>query len=128
MPEGKKKIFWSMEEYCRQYQKRSLLFLITDLEVATIDVVAAIRKLKTFGHAIVVVAPFSPWFEIHELELSKTDKALAEAISEEMMLHVLDVKKSCKKLAVPIISVAPDDMLDVIVREYEDSKRHGRAE
>ena len=53
---------------------------------------------------------------------------LAEAIAEEMMLHVLTVKNDCKKLGVPIISVAPDDMFDVIVNEYQESKRVGKAD
>jgi uncharacterized protein (DUF58 family) len=127
-PQGQKKIYWSMEEFCRQYQKRSLVFLITDLEVAEKDVIASIRKLRTFGHIVIVISPFSPWFEIHELELTATDKALAEAISEEMIQHVLTIKKDAQKLAVPVISVAPDDMFNVIMSEYEEAKRKGKAE
>ncbi len=127
-PKGKKEIFWSMEEFSRQFDKRSLVFLITDLEIAQLDVLAAIRKLKSYGHALCVISPFSPWFEIHELELNSTDKALAEAISEEMMLHVLNIRKDARKLVVPVISVAPDDMFDVIMSEYQESKRVGKAE
>jgi uncharacterized protein (DUF58 family) len=127
-PKGTKQIYWSMEELCRQYTKRSLIFLITDLEVAQLDIIAAIRKLRTYGHAVVVIAPFSPWFEIHELELGAADKALAEAIAEEMMLHVVSVKKDGQKSAVPVISVAPDDMFDVIMNEYQEAKRIGKAD
>ncbi|MCF2141121.1 MAG: DUF58 domain-containing protein [Candidatus Lokiarchaeota archaeon] len=127
-PKGAKEIFWSMEEFSRNFDKRSLVFLITDLEVAGVDIIAAVRKLKSYGHAVVVVAPFSPWFEIHELELSYIDKALAEAISEEMMLHVLQVRKDCQKLLVPVISVAPDDMFDVIVNQYQNAKQKGKAD
>ena len=125
---GNKMIYWSMEEFCRQYTKRSLVFLITDLEVAQLDILSAIRKLRTYGHAVVVIAPFSPWFEIHELELGATDKALAEAIAEEMMLHILNVKNDCRKLGVPVISVAPDDMFDVIMNQYQEAKRVGKAD
>lgn len=127
-PSGKKEIFWSMEEFSRQYTKRSLIFLITDLEIAQLDVLSAIRKLKAYGHAVLIVSPFSPWFEIHELELTSTDKALAEAISEEMMLHILNVKNDCQKLAVPVISVAPDDFFEVCMQEYQEAKRVGRAD
>ncbi len=127
-PQGPKKIAWSMEKFARQYQKRSLIFLITDLEVAEKDIIAAIRKLRTYGHAVIVIAPFSPWFEIHELELTATDKALAEAISEEMIQHVLQVRKDCRPLNVPVISVAPDDMFNVIMGEYEEAKKKGKAE
>ncbi|MHA1584381.1 MAG: DUF58 domain-containing protein, partial [Promethearchaeota archaeon] len=127
-PKGPKEIFWSMEEFSRQFDKRSLVFLVTDLEIEQRDILAAIRKLKTYGHALVVIAPFSPWFEIHELELSATDKALAEAISEEMMLHITNVNKDCQKLGVHVISVAPDDIFDVIMNEYQEAKRVGRAD
>ena len=127
-PKGEKNIYWSMEEFTRTYHKRSLIFLISDLEVASKDIIAALRKLRTFGHIIILIAPFSPWFEIHELELTATDKALAEAISEEMMQHVLGVKKDAQKLMVPVISVAPDDMFNVIMNEYEEAKRKGKGE
>jgi uncharacterized protein (DUF58 family) len=127
-PKGDKRIYWSMEEFTRQYQKRSLIFLISDIEVAEKDITAALRKLRTFGHFVVLIAPFSPWFEIHELELTSTDKALAEAISEEMIQHVLEVKKAAQKLTVPVISVSPDDMFNVIMSEYEEAKRKGKAE
>jgi len=127
-PKGNKEIFWSIEEFSRNWDKRSLVFLITDLEVAGVDIVAAVKKLKSYGHAVVIVAPFSPWFEIHELELSPIDKALAEAISEEMMLHVLQIRKDCQKLLVPVISVAPDDMFEVIVNQYQEAKQKGKAD
>ena len=75
-----------------------------------------------------MIAPFSPWFEVHEVELGATEKALAEAISEEMMQHVLLVKKEVQALSVPVISVGPDDMFEVIMREYQEAKRVGKAE
>jgi uncharacterized protein (DUF58 family) len=127
-PRGEKNIYWSMEEFTRTYNKRSLIFLISDLEVASKDILAALRKLRTFGHNVILIAPFSPWFEIHELELTAADKALAEAISEEMMQHVVTVKKDAQKLIVPVLSVAPDDMFNVIMNEYEEAKRKGKGE
>ena len=127
-PSGKKKIFWSMDQFVRRFQRRSLIFVLTDLEVATKDIDAAMRKLRTFEHSVTIVAPFSPWFEVHETELGATDKALAEAISEEMMQHILQVKKNCQKLLVPVISVGPDDMFNVIMQEYENAKKYRRAE
>ncbi len=127
-PQGGKEIFWSMEEFSRQFDKRSLIFLVTDLEIAQVDILAAFRKLKTYGHAVIVVSPFSPWFEIHELELTASDKALAEAIAEEMMLHITSVKKDSHKMGVPIIPVAPDDIFDVIMDNYQEAKRTGKAD
>jgi uncharacterized protein (DUF58 family) len=127
-PKGAKNIYWSMEEFARTYDRRSLIFLISDLEIASKDVVAALRKLRTRGHVVNIISPFSPWFEIHELELTATDKALAEAISEEMMQHIMQVKKDAQKLMTPVISVAPDDMFNVIMNEYEEAKRKGKGE
>lgn len=127
-PQGKKLINWSIEQFTKRFQKRSLIFLITDLELKQENIAKSILKLRSYGHSVVVIAPFSPWFEVHEVELGATEKALAEAISEEMMQHVLLVKKEVQALSVPVISVGPDDMFEVIMREYQEAKRVGKAE
>ena len=45
-----------------------------------------------------------------------------------MIQHVLQVRKDCRPLNVPVISVAPDDMFNVIMGEYEEAKKKGKAE
>ena len=126
-PEGKCKIFEAMDYFVRRYQKRSLIFLISDLEEDSQKIADAVRKLIPFNHTVIIINPFSPWFEVHEVNLSSTDKALAEAISEEMMEHILKISQKVKRMGVRRISVGPDDMMDQVIRQYLDVKKKGKA-
>ncbi|TFF93205.1 MAG: DUF58 domain-containing protein [Promethearchaeota archaeon] len=126
-PEGKCEIFKAMDYFVRRYQKRSLIFLISDLESDSQEITKAIKKLIPFNHTVIIINPFSPWFEVHEVNLSSTDKALAEAISEEMMEHILKVSQNLKRMGVRRVSVGPDDMMDHVIRQYLDVKKKGKA-
>lgn len=126
-PEGKCKIVEAMEHFIKRFQKRSLIFVISDLEAPVKEIGQAMRKLATFNHTIIVINPFSPWFEIHEIDLSSTDKALAEAISEEMMEHVLKIKQEVRNVGINIITVGPDDMMNQVLNSYLMAKKKGSA-
>ena len=126
-PEGKCRIVESIGYFTRRFQKRSLIFIISDLEADDKEVTQAIKKLIPFNHTVIIINPFSPWFEIHEIDLSSTDKALAEAISEEMMEHILIIKQELRNLGVNIITVAPDNMMGEVLNNYMEAKKKGRA-
>jgi len=126
-PEGKCRIVESIGYFTRRFQKRSLIFIISDLEADDKEVTQAIKKLIPFNHTVIIINPFSPWFEIHEIDLSSTDKALAEAISEEMMEHILKIKQELRNLGVNIITVAPDNMMGEVLNNYMEAKKKGRA-
>lgn len=126
-PQGKSRMVEAMDHFIRRYQKRSLIFLISDLESDIKEIAQALRKLVPFNHTVIVINPFSPWFEIHEIDLSSTDKALAEAISEEMMEHILKIKQNLRNLGINIITVGPDDMMNQVLANYMEAKKKGRA-
>ncbi len=126
-PEGKCKIFEAMDYLVRRYQKRSLVFLISDLETDSKIISKAVKKLIPFDHTIIIINPFSPWFEIHEVNLSSTDKALAEAIAEEMMEHILRINQEVKRMGARLINVGPDNMMNEVVHQYLDAKKKGKA-
>ncbi len=126
-PEGKCRIVEAIGYFTRRFQKRSLIFIISDLEADDKEVTQAIKKLIPFNHTVIIINPFSPWFEIHEMDLSSTDKALAEAISEEMMEHILKIKQELRNLRVNIITVAPDNMMGEVLNNYMEAKKKGRA-
>ncbi|MFW9946493.1 MAG: DUF58 domain-containing protein [Candidatus Odinarchaeota archaeon] len=126
-PEGKNRIVEAMDYFIRRFQKRSLIFFISDLESPIKEIGQGIRKLVPFNHSIIIVNPFSPWFEIHEIDLSTTDKALAEAISEEMMEHILKVKQDIRNLGINIVTVGPDDMMNQVLGNYMEAKKKGKA-
>ncbi|MHA1458227.1 MAG: DUF58 domain-containing protein [Promethearchaeota archaeon] len=126
-PEGKSRFVEAMGFLIKRFQKRSLIFIISDLEANVKEIGQAIRKLVTFNHTIILINPFSPWFEIHEIDLSSTDKALAEAISEEMMEHIITLKQEVRNLGVNIITVGPDDMMNQVLGKYMEAKKKGSA-
>ena len=126
-PEGKCKIAEALGFFTRRFQKRSLIFIISDLEADPKEISQSIKKLVPFNHTIIVINPFSPWFEIHEIDLSSTDKALAEAISEAMMEHILLIKQEVRNLGVNLITCGPDDMMNQVLSNYMEAKKKGRA-
>jgi uncharacterized protein (DUF58 family) len=126
-PQGKSRFVEAMDFLNRRYQKRSLIFIISDLEANPKEIGQAIRKLIPFNHTVIIINPFSPWFEIHEIDLSSTDKALAEAISEEMMEHLIGIKQEVRNLGVNIITVGPDDMMSQVLSSYMEAKKKGSA-
>lgn len=126
-PEGKCKIAEALGFFTRRFQKRSLIFIISDLEADPKEISYSIKKLVPFNHTIIVINPFSPWFEIHEIDLSSTDKALAEAISEAMMEHILSIKQEVRNLGVNLITCGPDDMMNQVLGRYMEAKKKGRA-
>jgi uncharacterized protein (DUF58 family) len=126
-PQGKCRVVEAIDYLNRRFQKRSLIFIISDLETTPKEFGQAIRKLIPLNHTIIIINPFSPWFEIHEVDLSTTDKALAEAISEEMMDHILTIKQDIKNLGVNLITVGPDDIMGQIISTYMEAKKKGKA-
>ncbi|MFX1275477.1 MAG: DUF58 domain-containing protein [Promethearchaeota archaeon] len=126
-PQGKCKMVEAMDNFTKRFQKRSLIFIISDLEGNSKEVIEGIKKLIPFNHTVIVINPFSPWFEIHEMDLSSTDKALAEAISEEMMEHILTIKQDIRKMGINLITCGPDDILNQVLANYMEAKKKGKA-
>ena len=126
-PQGKCKMLEAFDFFIKRFQKRSLIFIISDLEADVKEINVAIRKLIPYKHTVMIINPFSPWFEIHEVDLSSTDKALAEAISEEMMEHIISIKQEVRNLGVNLASVGPDDMMHMVLKNYLEAKKKGSA-
>ncbi|TXT64402.1 MAG: hypothetical protein BAJALOKI1v1_570008 [Promethearchaeota archaeon] len=126
-PQGRCKMFEAMNYFIRRFQKRSLIFLISDLEISVEEVTKSVKKLIPFDHSVYIINPFSPWFEIHEVDLSPIDKALAEAVSEEMIEHILEITQNVRRMGVNVINVGPDDMMNQVIKQYLDVKKKGKA-
>ena len=105
-----------------------LIIIISDLEGSQEDIILGIKKLRSYGHSVMIITPFSPWFEAHELELSPSDKAIAEAISEEMMEHIIEIKPKLEGLNASLIYVGPDDFLTTVLNEYAKARKAGKGE
>ncbi len=128
MPKHEKKFEDSMDEYIHRFKPRSLIVVLSDLETSKDDILLGLKKLRAQGNMVIFISPFSPWFEVHETDLTPTDKAIAEAISEEMMEHLLNVKPGIEGMAGTLINVGPNDMLQIVLNEYAKARHGGKGE
>lgn len=126
-PLGPKTLGLWMDTLVKQLKKRHLIILISDLESPIDEIRTMFTKVRARSHELIVISPFSPWFEVFGRELTPAERALAEAISEEMMQHVLEAKQIAQPFGVPVINAGPDDIIQNTLEEYLHAKAKGKA-
>ncbi len=126
-PVGAKTLGLWMDQLVRQLKKRHLIVLISDLEAPIEEIKIMFTKVRARSHELIVISPFSPWFEIFGRDLTPAERAIAEAISEEMMQHILETKQNAQSMGIPIISVGPDDIIQRTIEEYLHAKAKGKG-
>ncbi|HME53350.1 MAG TPA: DUF58 domain-containing protein [Candidatus Lokiarchaeia archaeon] len=127
-PVGPKTLGLWMDMLVKQLRKRHLIILISDLEAPIEEIKTMFTKVRARGHELIVISPFSPWFEVFGRELTPAERALAEAISEEMMQHVLEAKQIAQPFGIPVINAGPDDIIQNTIEEYLHAKAKGKAQ
>nr|MDO8114062.1 DUF58 domain-containing protein [Candidatus Sigynarchaeota archaeon] len=125
---GQKTLGLWMDSLVKRLPKRHLIVLISDLETTIEEIKAMFTKVRARGHELIVISPFSPWFEVLGREMKPAERGLAEAISEEMMQHILEAKKNAQSSGIPIISAGPDDIIQRTIEEYLKAKSKGKAQ
>jgi uncharacterized protein (DUF58 family) len=125
---GPKSLLAWMDAIIRRLRKRHLIVLLSDLEAPIDEMRKMFSKVRARNHELIVMSPFSPWFEIFGKELKPVETAIAEAISEEMMQHILEAKQEAQKFGYPISSVGPTDIIAKTIEEYLDAKVKGKAQ
>ncbi|MHA2362628.1 MAG: DUF58 domain-containing protein [Candidatus Hodarchaeales archaeon] len=143
-PSGKKGLFFQMLEilalvepkgssnpleavdYVMQRLPRSSFYIfITDLESSNVgDFLEAAKRAISAKNKIAILSPLGPLFE-SVMDLSEVEKAIAEAIMEEFILHRKTVEQALRGLDLDIINVGPDDMLAEVIRAYHEGKNKG---
>lgn len=125
---GPKSLGIWMDELIRRLRKRHLIVIITDLESTMDDIKMMYTKVRARSHEMIVISPFSPWFEVFGKELTPAQRGIAEAISEEMMQHILEAKQVARSFGIPLLSVGPDDIIARTLQEYLKAKAKGKAQ
>jgi uncharacterized protein (DUF58 family) len=125
---GPKTLLTWMDQVVRRLRKRHLIVLLSDLEAPIEEIQKMFSKVRARNHELIVISPFSPWFEIFGKELKPVEIAIAEAISEEMMQHILESRQEAQKFGYPISSVGPTDIIAKTIDEYLDAKVKGKAQ
>ncbi len=104
----------------------SFFIFVTDLEATHPEIfIEAVKAARAAKNRLVVLAPFGPFFEAKVGDLSPTERALAEAISEEYMGFRKVVEDGLKGFMVDVINVGPDDMLPQVIKQYMQAKQAG---
>ncbi|MFX1513534.1 MAG: DUF58 domain-containing protein [Promethearchaeota archaeon] len=106
----------------------SFFIFITDLEATHPEIfLEAVKAARAAKNDLVVLAPFGPLFEAKIGDLSPTERALAEAISEEYMGFRKVVEDGLKGFQVDVVNVGPGDMLPQVIKQYMEAKQAGRG-
>jgi len=100
---------------------KTLFFVITDLDLER-DL-APLSLLRGMNHEVVVISPYTPFFEAHNLE------GLDRSIYSISVSHQLRTRKEllgqARRLGVPVLDVGPDDLFPKLVLQVEELRRKG---
>jgi uncharacterized protein (DUF58 family) len=124
--EGPKKLYNAADFSVRRIKKDTFIFVLSDMEDLSRYFISAIMLLKSYKHEVIVISPFGPWFEVSALaDMSVTDRALLEAISEEAWEKRIRMQEKIKRLETNILNVSPQDFFPLIITEYLNCKKKG---
>lgn len=125
---GSKSLAVWMDSLVKRLRKRHLIILLSDMEAPHEDINLMYKKARARSHELLIISPFSPWFEIFGREMTPAERGIAEAISEEMMQHILEARQKARSFGIPLISVGPDNIIDRTINEYLKAKQKGKAQ
>ncbi len=124
--EGQKRLYNAADFMVKRIKKDSFIFVISDMEEMSRHFVSAILLLKSYKHEVIVISPFGPWFEASAFAFLDTiDRALLEAISEELWEKRLKIQEKIKRMDVNVLNVSPQDFFPLIITEYLRCKKKG---
>jgi uncharacterized protein (DUF58 family) len=100
---------------------KTLFFVITDLDLER-DLLP-LSLLRGMNHEVVVISPYTPFFEAHNLE------GLDRSIYSISVSHQLRTRKEllgqARGLGIPVLDVGPDDLFPKLVLQVEELRRKG---
>ncbi|NVM00804.1 MAG: DUF58 domain-containing protein [Candidatus Helarchaeota archaeon] len=122
---GKKVLYEAMDFVVKRLPKSSFFFLLTDMEDIKDEFLKAIQLARSYNHNIIIISPFGPWFEARPEELRAVDRALAQAIAEELWEKRMNLIRSLARLNVNVINVSPADYFPTVISEFLKAKKKG---
>ncbi|MGQ9720184.1 MAG: DUF58 domain-containing protein [Candidatus Jordarchaeum sp.] len=126
-PQGGLRIMEVMEWVLKRTPKRSFFVLLTDLEESRGELINACKLARAHKNSVLVISPFGPWFEAYPGELTPVQRALTEAISEELLEQRKKIIDELVRMDIGVIDVSPDDFLPAVVSQYLKAKKKGVA-
>ncbi|MFB0559902.1 MAG: DUF58 domain-containing protein [Candidatus Lokiarchaeia archaeon] len=126
-PKGGMRMMEAMEWVLKRTPKRSFFILLTDLEETSRELINACKLARAHKNSLLVISPFGPWFEAYPGELTPVQRALTEAISEELLEQRKKIIDELVRMDIGVIDVSPDDFLPAVVSQYLKAKKKGVA-
>lgn len=100
---------------------RTLFFVLTDLE--NLAELMSLRQLLVMRHETVIVSPYTPLFESHNLKgLDKMIFAVRTAQNWPVRQQLVN---EAAKYGIPLFDVGPKDMFSSLVKKVEEQRRLG---
>lgn len=126
-PSGTSRLDNAVRFITAQIHRSALLIILTDLESRIREIIEGVKLARASNFDVLVISPFTPWFEANTLALSPLEKALSEAVAEEFYENRMKIAKELKRMDVDVINVGPDDFLPAVVTQYLKAKKRGAA-
>ena len=126
-PEKETDFITSFKQLTPLLRKRALVIIISSLhDGGQKHIVDAIKMLKAHRHAIMVVAPFEPWFEPIQAR-ERLVKVISDSAAEKYRKDLDAVASSVKRFGVSVIPVGPQDMTKTSLQKYVYAVNEGLA-
>ena len=127
-PEGRSDPLAAVDYVMQRVPRASFYVFITDLESSDSEIFTeAAKRARSTKNNITVISPFGPLFETKLDDLTRTERAIAEAIFEEYLGYRKQVEDNLRGLGVEIINVGPDDILPNVIKTYMQGKQIGKG-
>ena len=95
------------------------LLLITDLETNFPSLYQALKLVRKYRHRIVIITPFTHWYDSHSLELYPGRlETIYRSYTEK-----LKIIKKLRGLGIKVIEITPQDGGRKVIKEIERSSR-----
>jgi uncharacterized protein (DUF58 family) len=111
-------------------RERELFVVLSDLEGSSTSetLLEAFRMVRARHHGLLVLSPFTPWFETLGRDTRGGGSVTAEELAEEMftlafMEERQALRRAVRRLGVPVRDLAPDRMARVVLEEVARMKR-----
>lgn len=114
-------------------KERELFVVLSDFEgVETSPVlVKAFRLVRARHHRVIILSPFTPWFEREERDEGVARVSATEAAEEMYTLGFLReraaLRDAVRRLGIPVRDLAPDRIVSVVLGEVARLKRDRAA-
>lgn len=100
---------------------RALIFVISDLDSKS-DL-GSLKQLIAMHHQVIVVSPFTPLFESHDLK--GLDRMIYSIKTTHMYKERQEMLREAATLGIPVLNVGPDDLFTKLISRVEELRKVG---